>query len=446
MANPFFDVSIHRRILTLAIPMVISNITVPLLGLVDTAVIGHLDHAWFLGGVALGSTVISLSFWLLGFLRMSTTGLAAQALGQSHKAQVAMVFVQGVICALGLSVLMLLCQSWLIDSVLSMSQASEQVQRYAREYFFVRVWSAPAALMNFVILGWLLGNQNSRLPMVLVIVSNVVNIALDMLFVLGFEWQVKGVAAASVLADYLAMLLGLSFVYRQWVRQQLPALSNLWRTSLQGMGRLLALNRDIFIRSLCLQCTLFFITFQGANYGDDVVAANAILMSFVMVISYAMDGIAYALEALVGHSMGAKDRTQLKLDILGAIFWGALVCALLSSGFYLAKPWLIAAMSSIETVQAQAALYWPWLVAMPMVSVWCYLFDGIFVGATKAKSMRNSMILATVSFVLVFFATQTWQNHSLWLAFSVFMLCRGLSLGYVLWSQWRRGVFLLRES
>ncbi len=441
MANPFFDVSIHRRILTLAIPMVISNITVPLLGLVDTAVIGHLDHAWFLGGVALGSTVISLSFWLLGFLRMSTTGLTAQAVGQSKADQVAMVFVQGVVCALGLAALLLLCQSWLIDGVLAMSQASDQVQHYAREYFFVRVWSAPAALMNFVILGWLLGNQNSRLPMVLVIVSNVVNIALDVLFVLGFEWQVQGVAAASVLADYIAMLLGLSFVYRQWAEQRLPCLSNLLRTCFQGMGRLVALNRDIFIRSLCLQCTLFFITFQGANYGDDVVAANAILMSFVMVISYAMDGIAYALEALVGHSFGAQSRTQLKMDIFGAMFWGALVCALLSGAFYFAQSPLIAMMSSIDSVQTQAARYWPWLVAMPMVSVWCYLLDGIFVGATKGKSMRNSMMVATALFALVFLTTQSWQNHSLWLAFSVFMLCRGLSLGFVLWSQWRKGVF-----
>lgn len=303
--------SLHKQVLLLAIPMVLSNITVPLLGLVDAAVIGHLDYAWYLGGVALGSTMISVTFWLLGFLRMATTGLAAQAQGEKSRQKLAHVWLQGMLVAWLLAGLFLLFHSPLAELIFSLSNASAEVKYYGMQYFSIRVWSAPAALANFVILGWLLGTQNAKAPMWLVIVTNLTNIILDVLFVLVFDWKVAGAAWASVLADYTGLALGLFFVMRTWIKQQLPNVLTLLPSATHGMGRMLRLNSDIFLRSLCLQAVFSFMTFQGAALGDDVVAANAVLMSFLMMVSYGMDGFAYAMEAMVGKAVGAKSRGQI---------------------------------------------------------------------------------------------------------------------------------------
>ncbi len=305
------DKALHKRVLLLAIPMVLSNITVPLLGLVDAAVIGHLEHAWYLGGVALGSTMISVSFWLLGFLRMATTGLAAQSYGSDDKRQLGLVLTQGMTMALGFAALFLLLHPFVANWVFSFSDASEEVKNFGEQYFAIRVWSAPAALINFVLLGWLLGTQNAKAPMWMVIIANVTNIVLDILFVIGLGWKVEGAALASVIADYTGMSFGLWCVCRTWAQSQLPSPLELIKATGHGLSRFVKLNRDIFLRSLCLQAAFTFMTFQGASFGDEIVAANAVLMSFLMMISYAMDGFAYAMEAMVGKAIGAKDRQQL---------------------------------------------------------------------------------------------------------------------------------------
>lgn len=302
--SPLSNPQVHRQVLALAIPMVLSNITVPLLGLVDAAVIGHLEHAWYLGGVALGSTMISVTFWLLGFLRMSTTGLAAQSYGGEDKKQLALVFMQGSLMALLFAFVFLIVHSPLADLIFGWSDASAEVKHYGMQYFSIRVWSAPAALMNFVLLGWLLGTQNSKAPMWMVIITNVTNIALDLLFVMGLGWKVEGAALASVIADYSGMAFGLVCVWKTWQARQLPSPKQLLADTQHGLGRFVKLNRDIFLRSLCLQAAFSFMTFQGASFGDDVVAANAVLMSFLMMISYGMDGFAYAMEAMVGKAIG----------------------------------------------------------------------------------------------------------------------------------------------
>nr|WP_267136048.1 MATE family efflux transporter DinF [Vibrio sp. J1-1] len=428
--------------MALAIPMVLSNITVPLLGLVDAAVIGHLEHAWYLGGVALGSTMISVTFWLLGFLRMSTTGLAAQSYGSDDRKQLALVFLQGALMALLFAVLFLVAHSSIADLIFSWSDASEEVKHYGMQYFSVRVWSAPAALMNFVLLGWLLGTQNSKAPMWMVIITNLTNIALDILFVIGLGWKVEGAALASVIADYSGMAFGLVCVWKIWQERQLPSPKRLLVDTQHGIGRFIKLNRDIFLRSLCLQAAFSFMTFQGASFGDDVVAANAVLMSFLMIISYGMDGFAYAMEAMVGKAIGAKDRQQLSASLIGTFFWSLVICLGLTAVFVLAGSTLIAMITSIEEVQQQAAIYLPWLVVMPLASMWCFLLDGIFVGATKGKDMRNSMFVATSSFFVVFYLFSGWENHALWLAMTSFMLMRGIGLGVIFLYQWRKGTFL----
>lgn len=434
--------AMHRQVLWLAIPMVLSNITIPLLGLVDAAVIGHLEHAWYLGGVALGSTVISVTFWLLGFLRMSTTGLTAQAFGADNSAGLARVWLQGMLMALGFAAVFLLLHRFIADGVFGFSSASAEVKLYAQQYFVIRAWSAPASLVNFVLLGWLLGTQNSRAPMWMVIITNVVNIVLDLLFVLGLGWKVQGVALASVLADYSGMGFGLWCVWRYWLQHQLPSPLALLRESTQGLSRFVRLNRDIFLRSLCLQAAFSFMTFQGAAFGDQTVAANAVLISFLMMISYGMDGFAYAMEAMVGKAIGAKSETQLKAAMIGSAFWSVVICLLLTLAFGWYGSALIRLITDISAVQQTAQVYLPWLVAMPLTSMWCFLLDGIFIGATKGREMRNSMFVAACTFFVVFYGFAFWGNHALWLAMLSFMAMRGLSLGIVLLRQWRLGTFL----
>ncbi|TXY10804.1 MATE family efflux transporter DinF [Vibrio mimicus] len=434
--------SVHRQVLTLALPMVLSNVTVPLLGLVDAAVIGHLEHAWYLGGVALGSTMISVTFWLLGFLRMSTTGLTAQAHGAQNPQQLGRVLLQGSVIALGLAALFLLFHRPVAGLIFHFSDASSEVKTYAEAYFYIRAWSAPAALLNFVLLGWLLGTQNARAPMWMVIITNLTNIALDLLLVLGLGLKVEGAAIASVIADYAGLLFGLVCVVRYWRQQQLPAPFSFISSLTKELSRLVALNRDIFLRSLCLQAVFSFMTFQGAALGDETVAANAVLMSFLMMISYGMDGFAYAMEAMVGKAIGAKDDRQLRSSMIGSTFWATMICLLLSLIFLGFGSDLIQMITNIPSVQATAEIYLPWLVAMPLVAVWCFLLDGVFIGATKGKEMRNSMAISAVAFFVAYWLSASYGNHALWLAMLSFMALRGVTLGIALATQWRAGTFL----
>ncbi|ENM5883255.1 MATE family efflux transporter DinF [Vibrio metoecus] len=434
--------SVHRQVLALALPMVLSNITVPLLGLVDAAVIGHLEHAWYLGGVALGSTMISVTFWLLGFLRMSTTGLTAQAHGAQNPQQLGRVLLQGSVIALGLAALFLLFHRPVAELIFHFSDASSEVKTYAHAYFSIRAWSAPAALLNFVLLGWLLGTQNARAPMWMVIITNLTNIGLDLLLVLGLGLKVEGAAIASVIADYAGLLFGLLCVVRYWRQHQLPAPFSFIPSLSKELSRLVALNRDIFLRSLCLQAVFSFMTFQGAALGDETVAANAVLMSFLMMISYGMDGFAYAMEAMVGKAIGAKDDRQLRTSMIGSTFWATMICLLLSLIFLGFGSDLIQMITNIPSVQATAEIYLPWLVAMPLVAVWCFLLDGIFIGATKGKEMRNSMAISAVAFFVAYWLSASYGNHALWLAMLSFMALRGVTLGIALATQWRAGTFL----
>ncbi|PML79792.1 MATE family efflux transporter DinF [Enterovibrio norvegicus] len=434
--------ALHVRVFSLALPMVLSNITVPLLGLVDAAVIGHLDHAWYLGGVAVGSTMIAVTFWLLGFLRMATTGLTAQAWGGKDSAGLANVFLQGVTLAWLLAAVIVAVHPWVSDTVFHFSDASEQVKRYADEYFSIRIWSAPAALTNLVIMGWLLGAQNAKKPMMLVIIVNLVNILLDLLFVVVLDWKVQGAAAASVIADYTGMALGLFFVAKVWASAALPSPWAQWKKSSAGMGRLLKLNRDIFLRSLCLQLAFTFMTFQGATLGDDVVAANAVLMNFLMLVSFAMDGFAYAMEAMVGKAIGAKDREELLATLSATTLWSFVISLFITLAFLMGGQGIVGVISDIPAVREQAAIYLPWLIAMPLVSMWCFLLDGVFIGATRGREMRNTMFISMAGFFAIWWLLSDMDNHALWAAMLGFMALRGITLGAVFVYQWRRDVFL----
>ena len=435
----------HRAVFALALPMVFSNVTTPLLGLVDTWVIGHLGQAWFLGGVSVGATLINLLFWLLGFLRMSTTGLTAQAQGAASAEGQLDTLARALGLAVGLGLALLLLVLPFLPAIIGLSGGSPEVQVYAGDYVSVRIWSAPAALCNLVIMGWLLGMQDARSPMLLLILSNLVNMVLDAWFVLGLGWQVRGVAAASLLADYCSLGVGLWLVSRRL--RHLPAevwqnaWSRWWRWP--AVRRLLGLNRDIFIRSLCLQLCFAFMTLQGARLGDVAVAANAVLLNFLMLISYGLDGFAYAVEAMVGRAIGRRDRQGLREAIVLNLGWALLIAIAFALGFALGGRQLIAHITDIPAVIAEANRQLPWLIAMPLLAVWCFLLDGVFIGATRAREMRNSMLVAVFAgFFPIWWLCQGWGVAALWAAMAALMTGRGLTLGWLCWQLERDGRLL----
>jgi len=438
----FLNAPLQKKVAAIALPMVLSNLSVPLLALVDTAVSGHLQHAWYLGGVALGSSLISLLFFLLGFLRMSTTGLTAQAYGAKDSDGQLTCLSQSLLMALLLALLLLSLQWPLSQLAFSFSDASNEVNQQAQLYFGIRIWSAPATLINLVLMGWFLGRQNARYPMWILVVTNLVNILLDLWFVLGFGWQVAGIAAASVVADYAGLLLGCGLLLRHLTAKTLIQAMTSQLVRLAGLKRLFALNRDIFLRSLCLQSVFVFIAFQGAAFGDNTVAANAVLLSFLMLVSYAMDGLAYAAESLVGKAIGASDSKLLGNTLTILALWCMLLAMLFSGGYGLFGNLFVSLLTSIPEVQQQAALYLGWMIMLPLLACWAYFLDGVFIGATQGKTLRNSMVVALMGFSLSFYLLQGWQNHALWAALSVFMASRSLSLAAVLWWQWRTNTLL----
>ncbi len=425
----------HKHLFTLAIPMILSNITVPLLGLVDTAVIGHLEQAYFLGGSTVGAMLITAITWLCGFLRMSTTGLSAQAYGAFDKQQGLIILMRGVLVALLIAAVVLICQGFYLDIALSLAGGSEQVQFYARQYSEIRIWGLPAALANLVILGWLLGNHQAKTVMVLLIVTNLINLVLDLVFVLGLGWQVRGVALATLVAEYSGLTLGLVVI----IRSKFSELKLMWQdknwfrllTNRAALLEYFKLNRDILIRTLCLEICFIFITFQGARLGDNIVAANAILMNFLLLISFGLDGIANAAEVMVGKAKGAGDNKKLKQVVNISLVWSALFALAYSLAFIIGGQYFITLISDIPSVVAEANLYFSWIIFLPLISCWCYLYDGVYIGLMQARAMRNSMLIATFAcFFPMWWLLQGYGNHGLWAAFSVFMLMRGLTLAW----------------
>jgi len=435
LKDAFLNLANHKKIFAIALPMMLSNISVPLLGIVDTAVIGHLPESYYLAGVAVGSMVVTLLFWILVFLRMSTTGLVAQAVGANDHLQILRLLIQSIFIALLLSIIILVLQDPLSSLAFYFIEGSEEVLFYGQQYFNIRIWSAPAALINMVLLGWLLGMQNAKAPMFLLIMTNVINIVLDVLFVVSFEWGVEGVAWASLSADYISLACGLLIIRRMVLPfYQAGDFVYLFKQviKVKALAPFLLLNRDIFIRTLCLQVTYAFMTTQGVKLGDDVVSANSVLMHFLLIISFSMDGLAYAIEALVGKNIGQRCLKKLKESIYLTLFWASIFSLIQLLLFYLFGRWIIQQITSIEAVQLEAITYLPWLVLIPITSMLGFVFDGVFIGMTRAKEMRNSMIFSLLSvYFPVWLLFESEGNHALWIAMNAFMLARGLSLLWI---------------
>lgn len=422
-----------QRLWRLALPMILSNITVPLLGLVDTAVIGHLNSPIYLGGVAIGTTITSFIFMLLLFLRMSTTGLTAQAFGAGDRAALARALMQPLMLAIVAGGLFILCREPITQLATHLIGGDEAVLEQARIFIHIRWLSAPATLANLVILGWLLGVQYARAPVILLVVGNLVNLLLDLWLVVGLGWQVAGAATATAVAEYVTFALGIALVWRALRQNQIPA-ALLWQGWWQDVSRLLRLNRDIMLRSLLLQICFASLTLIGARMGAEIVAVNAVLLMFLTFTAYALDGFAYAVEAVSGQAFGAKDSQQLLLVWQAACRQAGIVAAAFAIIYWLLGDAIIAHLTTLPGLRELAHHFLGWQAIIPLVGVWCYLLDGVFVGATRGREMRNSMALAALGFMLAVLLTPWLGNHALWLAITVFLGLRGLTL----WIIWRR--------
>ncbi len=424
----------------LALPMIFSNITVPLLGLVDTAVIGHLDSSVYLGGVAIGATATSFLFMLLLFLRMSTTGLTAQAFGAKDPLRLARALVQPLILALAAGGIIVLLRAPLIALALHIVGGSDAVLEQAQRFLAIRWLSAPASLANLVLLGWLLGVQYARAPVILLVVGNLLNIILDFWLVIGLQMNVQGAALATVAAEYGTFILGLWLVWRVLVMRgiSLSLLKTAWRGNIR---KLLALNRDIMLRSFLLQLCFGALTVFGARLGPEIVAVNAVLMTLLTFTAYALDGFAYAVEAHSGQAFGARESGQLRAVWRAACRQAGLVALAFALVYACFGESIIALLTSLPALRELAHHYIIWQVILPVVGVWCYLLDGMFIGATRGAEMRNSMAVAAAGFALTLLTIPFLGNHGLWLALAVFLALRGLSLAFIWHRHWRNNTW-----
>lgn len=418
----------HAQVWRIAGPMILSNITVPLLGIVDTAVVGHLDESYHMGAVSLGAAIFGIVFWGFGFLRMGTTGITAQAFGQNDNNELRAILARASVVALSVSFLLLLFQAPIAWLAFYVVQGSELVEQHSRIYFDIRIWSAPATFMNYVLLGWFLGMQNARAPLYILTFVNLANMLLDFLFVMGMGYGASGVAWASLIAEYLGLAFSLWLVRRQLTRYPGVVERDLVFDK-NKLRKMLSINRDILIRNLCLMFTLAFFTAQGARFGDLVLAANAVLFNMQTFMAYALDGFSFAAEALVGKAVGSQDRAGYFTALKSSTVW-ALITSVLFVGFYgFAGDWIIGLMTDIDPVRQTARDYLNWIIVLPFISVWSFLLDGVYVGTTRAAEMRNTMLFSTfLVFLPIWYLLMPLGNHGLWLAFMLFMAARAISM------------------
>lgn len=419
----------NRQVWRLAGPIILSNISVPLLGAVDTAVVGHLPGPHYIGAVAIGAVVFSFVYWGFGFLRMGTTGLTAQALGAENHEEVRASLLRALLIGAVLGSGLVILQAPIAWGAFTLMEASSNVEPLAREYFFIRIWGAPAVLANYAILGWFLGIRNTRAALYVQVAMNGTNMVLDVIFVFGFGWGVGGVALATLISEVGAVFFGL------WlIRRNARTLAGHWALAdairAEPIRRMLAVNGDIFIRTLCLISAFAIFTSIGARSGDRILAANAVLLNFQTFMAYALDGFAHAAEALTGGAVGARKRDAFRQAVKATSRWAFYFAAAFVLVYAGAGPLLINALTDIPEVRETALTYLPWAVISPMVSVWSFQLDGIFLGATRSKVLRNAMVFSVAVYIAALFVlVPQLGNHGLWLSLMVLMVARALSLG-----------------
>lgn len=420
----------HKRVLKIAIPVVLSNATVPILGVVDTGVVGQLGTAAPIGAVGIGAIILGAIYWIFGFLRMGTVGLAAQAMGADDKVELRALLIRALLLGLGAGGAIILLQLPLFWLAFQISPASPLVESLAREYLHIRVLSAPAAIAIYGLTGWLIAQERTGAVLMLQLWMNGLNIGLDLVFVLGLGWGVTGVASATVIAELSAFALGLYlvravFFEKAWFNPTQVFASDRLRTMMR-------VNSDIMIRSILLQIGFVGFLFWGASLGDVTLAANQVLLQFLYVTSYALDGFAFAAESLVGQAVGVRAIKPLRRAVYLTSLWGSISVVIYAIAFALFGSKIIEMMSTSQAVQYSAKTYLIWMVIAPLIGVLSWMMDGIFIGATRTREMRNMMILSLLCYLIaVWVLLPSFGNHGLWAAMMIFFAMRGVTLALV---------------
>ena len=419
----------NKKILHIAIPSIISNITVPLLSLVDTTIAGHLGKTACIGAIALGGMIFNMAYWLFSFLRMGTGGLTAQAFGAGDQKESKIVLLRSLTVAASVSFLLIVLQRPIIEAAFSFVSATPEVEYLARQYFSILIWGAPAVLGLYSFTGWFIGMQNARLPMIIAITQNVVNIVVSASLVFLLHWRVDGVATGTLVAQYAGVGMALMAWWVKY-RHQLPTVS--WQKVCNRLAfkKFFSINRDIFLRTFCLIAVSTYFTSAGSAQGEVVLAANTLLMQFFILFSYISDGFAYAGEAIGGKCMGAGENVHFQKLFRLLVVWGLAFVALFTSIYVSLGSQLLRLFTDDSTVVRQAIGYLPYACAIPIVSFMAFIYDGLFIGCTATRYMLVSMFVASAIFfgiILIFPLT----NHVLWAAFLAYLACRGIIQAYL---------------
>ncbi|MCK4861878.1 MAG: MATE family efflux transporter [Rhodobacteraceae bacterium] len=417
----------HRRVLNVAIPIVISNATYPILGAVDTGVVGQLGDAVPIGAVGIGAIILSGLYWIFGFLRMGTSGLVAQARGAGDVAETKAIFIRGMIIGITAGAVIFALQIPMFWGAFQIAPASSEVEVLAHDYMSIRIWGAPASISLYAITGWLIAMERTRAVLMLQLWINGVNVALDLWFVLGLDMGVEGVAVATLIAEWTGVMLGLFLCRSIFVGDQWRDWARIFDSV--KTRRMASVSGDIMVRSMLLQASFMAFLFIGAKMGNVTLAANQILLQFVSITAYALDGFAFAAEALVGAALGAKNRIALRRAAILSSQWGLAGAVLLMLVFLLFGPAIIDLMTTAPDVRAEAKSYLWWMVIFPIIGLPSWMFDGVFIGATRTRDMRVAMLQSTAIYVLVLAVLlPILGNHGLWLSLMVFGLARALTL------------------
>ncbi|MDB4139712.1 MATE family efflux transporter [Candidatus Thioglobus sp.] len=419
----------HKRVLGVAIPIVLANATIPILGAVDTAVVGQLGLAAPIGAVGIGAIIITAIYWLFGFLRMGTTGLTAQAIGSGDSPEASALLVRGVIIGLVAGLVLIIAQVPIFLGALQLSPASMEVESLAQKYLQIRVYSAPAAIALFGITGWLIAKEKTRAVLLLQLALNGINIALDLVFVLKLGWGVEGVAIATLIAEWSGLIFGL------WLARE-GFNNGYWRNWVQIFDRarllqMAKINSDIMIRSILLEIGFVSFLFLGSSFDDATLAANQVLIQFLHITAYALDGFAFAAEALVGQALGAKNRLLFRRAVIMTSQWGLGSVIVMALAFFVFGNSIINVMTTAEDVRAVSYEYLPWMVLGPLAGVAAWMLDGVFIGATRTADMRNMMFISfCIYLIALVLLLPSYGNHGLWASLIIFSIARGVTLGF----------------
>ena len=421
----------NREILQIALPSIVSNITVPLLGLIDAAIVGHLGAASYIGAIAVGGMLFNIIYWIFGFLRMGTSGMTSQAYGQKDEAETMRILARSMGVGMLIALALIILQYPIERIAFTLMKATPEVERLASLYFRICIWGAPAVLGLYSISGWCIGMQNSRFPMYVAITQNIVNILASLVLVYGFGMKIEGVAIGTLVAQYTGLLMAF-WLWTSHFKRLLPYVQLRSLLAKGAIQRFFQVNRDIFLRTLCLVAVTIYFTSAGAAQGEVILAVNTLLMHFFTFFSYIMDGFAYAGEALVGKHLGANDRPALRQMVHQLFVWGIVLSLVFTLIYSIGGKVFLGLITNEQSVITASSAYFYWVLTIPLAGFAAFLYDGIFIGATATRWMLYAMSIATIAFFLIYYGfREAMDNHALWLAFITYLALRGIVQGFL---------------